>query len=110
MQEPTTIHYVETDCTITHDGRTFEAGGAVLTSDYALAYLVRSKETNKLQLTDWHGTVLSERVTITSSWRLPNGVLSDRMYQVEAYLNDVLFTGRTLGVGMVWKGKPKRGK
>jgi hypothetical protein len=105
MQEPT---YIETDCTITHNGRTFEAGGAVLTSDFALGYIVRAKDSNKLILTDWHGKTLSESVRLVSSWRI-NSALSDRMYQFEVTLNGVVFTGRGMGVGMVWKGRPKKG-
>src|SRR5215813_7334229 len=30
--------YIEKDCTFSHDGRTFEAGGAVVTSELLIAY------------------------------------------------------------------------
>lgn len=31
--------FIETDCTITHEGRTFEADGAVVTTDCAVGGL-----------------------------------------------------------------------
>ena len=45
--------YIETDCTFTHEGRTFEAGGAVVTPDHIIAY----PGANGV-LTDWHGSAI----------------------------------------------------
>jgi len=58
---PTTsiAQYVETDCTIEHDGQTFEAGGAVVTPDLILGYVNEPKR----QVTDWHGTTVLLLVT-----------------------------------------------
>jgi hypothetical protein len=101
------MNYVEQDCTFTHEGHSFTAGGALVNANFAVAYLGRDKDSDKLILTDWHGKTLSDRVTITSSWPNRNSALSSRMYQVEAWIDGVLFSGRTLGVGMSWRGKRK---
>lgn len=42
--------YVETDCTIEHEGRKFESGGAIVADKFITAYLGKDAK-----LTDWHG-------------------------------------------------------
>lgn len=95
-------NYVELDCAITHEGRTFESGGAYLGGDRLVGYLGNGGE-----FTNWHGDVLGT-YRITSSWRIPNSWQSDSMKQVEVDLdNGVVFTGRSMGVGMLFRGKRK---
>lgn len=100
----TTATDVEADCTITHEGRTYEAGGAVIAAEYAIAYVSAIKG-DLAQLTDWHGNPLGAG-RVASTWRAdPRCYLTDRWYQIEATLNGVRYTGRSGGAGLVWKGK-----
>jgi len=96
MQTP----YIETDCTIEHNGNTFESGGAIVTNTHITAYLGKDGI-----LTDWHGNTLGT-YRITSTWPI-NSFLSSTMSQVEATVNGVKYTGRSMGVGMVYNGKRK---
>lgn len=112
--------YVETDCTfVSTDGEhAFTSGGAVITPDYAVGYLADSplyKEhpewygTPKHVLTSWHGEWLGN-AAIVAKWPTPTSAYSDWMHQVEVIIDGRTYTGRSAGVGMVWTGKPKRGK
>lgn len=102
--------YVEQNCTIEHNGRTFTSGGAVVTPDYIVAYvgdfllsgLTGQRDTRKL--TDWHGNVIGT-CTLASSWRI-NSYISDRMYQIYATVDGRRYTGRGCGEGMVCKLRP----
>ena len=99
--------YVEQDCTFTHEGRTFEAGGAVVTPEYAIGYVKSmfiEDEYNHWAtglITDWHGLFLGS-ILYAKVFRAPSMI---RMYQVEATINGVKYTGRTQGNSMIWKGK-----
>lgn len=102
--------YVEQDCTITHNGKTYESGGAVITPDYAIGYF-GSERTGELVrdrryfVTDWHGKELGS-ARITARWRMPyNCMVTSHYLQVEATINGVKYTGRTAGESMIWKGK-----
>lgn len=105
-------NYVETDCTIEHDGRKFEAGGAVVTPHRIVAYIGKDRRDGMgidrevgsgRDLTDWHGNVIGT-VRLTSSWRV-NSFLGPRMYQAYAKVDGVWYTGRTFGEGMSFAGK-----
>lgn len=112
--------YVEQDCTIEHEGKTFEAGGAVVTDEYAIGYV---KIGDYLHLshvdrngrvtgdplgtvTDWRGNYLGN-VYSCQSFRLhPSSFGSQgRMFQIKAQINGIWYTGRTQGNGMIWRGK-----
>ena len=90
---------IEPDCTFTHEGRAFTAGGAVVTPERITAYLGQNG-----QLTDWHGNVLGT-YRITATWRTPRSFVSATMHQVYATVNGVQYTGRSAGVGMVFAGR-----
>jgi hypothetical protein len=99
--------YVEQNCTFTHNGRDFTAGGAVVTSDFARGYL--TFDTPELigttgAVTDWHGTRLGT-ARIVGRWRTPRSFMASHMLQVECRIDGVLYTGRGCGNGMVWSGK-----
>ena len=96
--------YVETDCVFDFNGRKFESGGAVVTDDYIIAYLGENGTLN-----DWHGNRIGG-YDITATWKTPRSFVSDCMHQVEAYVNGRLYTGRSAGVGMVYRGRLKRGQ
>lgn len=59
-------------------------------------------------LTDWHGNKLGT-YKVTASWRI-HSWMSTHMYQVEARVDGITYTGRSLGVGMIYKGKRKAGQ
>ncbi len=98
------MNYVESDCVFTFQDREFESGGAFVSPAYIVAYL--GKDNNLL---DWHGAKLGTYRT-TASWRTPNSYVSSRYYQVEASVDGVVYTGRSAGEGMIYKGKAKKVK
>jgi len=94
--------YAETDCTVTHEGRTFEAGGAVVMPDHIVAYPEKDGV-----LCDWHGNAIGTW-RATATWRTPRSWLSSAMSQIEATVDGITYTGRGAGVGMIYKGRVKR--
>lgn len=94
---------IERDCTISHNGRQFEAGGAMIAPDFAVAYMGK----DMASVTDWHANPLGA-ARVVSSWKMPRSWQGDRQYQVEARINGRLYTGRTMGGGMIWRGKAKK--
>ena len=94
--------YVEPDCVVEHEGHRFEAGGAVVTPDRIIAYLGKEGE-----LQDWHGRQLGT-YRITASWRIQS-YITDTMHQVEAVVSGITYTGRSGGVGLIYRGRRKRG-
>jgi peptidoglycan hydrolase-like amidase len=44
---------------------------------------------------------------IVSMWRTPRSWVSSHMFQIEATIDGVTYTGRGAGSGMSWIGKPK---
>jgi hypothetical protein len=96
------MNYAETDCTITHEGRTVSSGGAAITDDHCIAYLGKDGV-----LTDWHGRPLGT-YKIISTWRTPRSYVSTTMHAVHATANGKLYKGRSAGVGMSFSGKVAR--
>lgn len=98
------MDYVERDCTIEHEGRKFESGGAIVTDDYIIAYPRKDGV-----LGDWHGnaigtyTVISSREAIFFGYR---SCMSSRYYYMRAILNDgSAYSLRGFGEGCIAKGK-----
>jgi len=89
--------------TLEFEGREFSNMGAFVSDEYAVGYM--SNDMRSVQT--WSGEFLGHAKVI-SSWRI-NSYMSDRMFQVEVVIDDKRFTGRTLGEGMLWRGKVKRG-
>ena len=104
--------YIEKDCTISHNGQTFESGGAVVTPKVIIAYVGKVSETQgpeyRLQgnrdLTNWHGAIIG-RIRLAKSWATPRSHVSSKMYQAYATVDGITYTGRTAGEGMIFKGK-----
>lgn len=92
------LPYIERDCTIEHEGRKFEAGGAVVTNDVLIAY---PRENGILG--DWHGEPIGTW-RVLSSWRV-NSYIGSRMYSIEARVNGVRYVGRGFGLGMSLRAK-----
>ena len=95
--------YIEQDCTIRHGGQDYTAGGAVITAGLLIAYPAKDGA-----LTDWHGRTIGTWRAV-SSWRV-NSFIGSRMYQIEAVVNGATYTGRGFGEGMIYRGRPKRGR
>lgn len=89
--------------TVEMDGREFTALGAVVTEDSATGYI------NGSDLTDWESKRIGS-VRVVSSWPMPRSWQGSRMYQIEATINGIVYTGRGFGNGMLWRGKRKRTK
>ena len=92
--------FIETACTFEHEGQTFESGGAVVTPDYLVAYPGEAGRLN-----DWHGRQLGTWRPV-ASWRV-HSYVGGMMYQIEATVGGVTYTGRGFGVGMLFNGKRK---
>lgn len=92
--------YIEHDCVIEHDGQRFESGGAFVSPAFLIAYLGKNGV-----LSDWHGRRLGT-YRITSTWRMASWI-SRTMHQVEAAVAGVRYTGRSCGVGMIYRGRRK---
>jgi hypothetical protein len=95
--------YVEKTCVFKCQGQCYEASGAAINESYCIAYLGESNV-----LTNWHGEPLGT-FRITSTWKI-NCYLSSTMHQVEAVIDNRTYVGRSLGVGMIFRGRIKRRK
>lgn len=92
------VLYVEGECNF-HGA---VANGAIVTDDIIIAYMG-----NNNIITDWHGEPIGT-YTITSSWKTPRSYISSTMYQLIACVQGHFYTGRSAGVGMVFRGKKKK--
>lgn len=95
----TAAAFVEQDCMVEHEGRTFESDGAVITDQFIVVY-PRSDG----KVCDWHGNVLGEAFVL-SSWRTPRSYMAARMYSFAVYVNGVRYVGRGAGNGMILRAK-----
>ena len=77
-----------------------EAVGAVVTPDVIVAY----PGTGGV-LGDWHGNRIGSWEQV-ASWPV-HSWMGSRMFQIEALVDGVLYTGRGFGVGMIYRGKRK---
>lgn len=96
--------YIEQNCIIEHQGRTFESGGAVVTDQYLIAYPAAAGI-----LTDWHGaqigtySVISSRPAVFFGRRSWQG---STYYHMRATLaNGARYSIRGFGVGMIARGR-----
>ena len=96
--------YIEKNCTIEHQGRTFKSGGAVVTDQYLIAYPAAGGI-----LTDWHGarigtySVISSRPAVffgRQSWQ------GSTYYYMRATLTSgARYSLRGFGAGMIARGR-----
>jgi hypothetical protein len=96
--------FKEKNCVFNFKGKTFKSDGAQIIGDHIIAYLGKNGE-----LTAWKGKKIGT-YRFVSSWATPNSYISSRMYQVEAMVNGKVYTGRSAGAGMIFKGKIKKGR
>lgn len=98
------MNYIEQNCTFTGpNGRQFTSGGAYVSPKYIIAYLGKNGV-----LTTWHGKPLGT-YCITRSWKI-HSYVSDTMNQVYATVDGIRYTGRSGGVGMLFRGRPVKDK
>lgn len=118
---------IETGCTIEHEGRTYESGGAVVTDDRVIVYVGRpltdwrqsiplaewSRGYGKIpawfvaryEATDWHGTPVGELIQ-TGQWRVPGGWVSGWLHSYRLVLSDGrAYNVRGSGQGMSATGR-----
>lgn len=92
------MDYIEQDCTIQHEGKTFSSGGAFVSDSYLIAY-----PTDNGILGDWHGKQIGTW-RVLSSWPVRSWIGS-RMYSIEAKVDGVRYVGRGFGKGMMLRAK-----
>jgi hypothetical protein len=86
---------------VSHEGKEFSAFGYTRTPDTLVAYLHADKT-----LTTWDGLTIG-RYRVVSTWSTPRSYVSSTMSQIEGTLLDgSKWTGRSAGVGMVYKARP----
>jgi hypothetical protein len=103
--------------TIGHNGKEYSAMGAYISDDYVVGYISKAEPVEGFPnmkpqhwLTTWEGEKIG-RAYFVSTWRLSiSSYISSTMSQIEVNIAGKVFTGRGYGVGMVWKGKAKKGK
>ena len=90
--------YVEQDCTIEHEGRVFESGGAVVTDGWLVAYPAAGGV-----LSDWHGRPIGTWTEV-SRWRVDSWQ-GTYMHAMRCTVNGRRYHGRGFGVGMILRAK-----
>lgn len=94
---------IERDCIIEHEGRKFEAGGAVVTDEYLIAYPDKDGV-----LKDWHGNVIGTYRVISSRKAVFFGI-GDKYFYMRAQVGGREYSIRGFGDGMVAMGKRVKG-
>lgn len=94
--------YIEQDCVITHEGKRYEAEGAFVTPDRLFAYLKQIG--GRWVVTDWHGNVLTEDVTILSI-RPHHGWISDKRIYLRCTIDGVTYSGIGFGDGIYFRAR-----
>lgn len=101
--------------TIKHEGKEYSAMGAYISDNYVVGYISKAEPVENFPhvtqhwLTTWQGEKIG-RAYVVSTWRTPRSYLSSTMSQIEVNIAGKMYTGRGSGVGMIWKGKAKKGK
>lgn len=85
--------YVESDCTVTHEGHSFESGGAVVTDQWIIGYLYRDERTIK----NWHGDTVLLHVTYLRKGK--------RWNPFGGYWSEIWTVNATDEAGRQWYGR-----
>jgi len=93
--------YIEQDCTVIHEGKSYTVGGAAVMPERIVGYPGENGVLN-----DWHGNPIGTWRAV-STWQTPRSYMSSTMSQIEAAVDGVTYTGRGAGVGMIYRGKRK---
>ena len=99
--------YNEGLCTFEYRDQLYNTQGAVITSERIVAYLQ-----NGGLVTSWYGEILGT-YHVTARWKTPRSWISNEMWQITACIKvsetTYSYTGRSAGIGMIFKGRLKRG-
>ena len=97
--------------TLTFQGNQFTAMGAIISPTHAVGYIKGVEpfyRATLVELTNSAGEVIG-RGRVVAAWRNPpNCFVSTRQYQIEITINGRRYTGRSMGAGMLWRGKAKK--
>lgn len=102
------IPFVEKDCTVNFQGRSFESGGAAVSDDYAIAY-----PDGKGNLNDWHGNKIGTYWVVSSRPAVFFGQHSwqgSRYFYMRGTIGARTYAFRGFGAGMIAKGKRMKNK
>ena len=91
-------NYIEKDCVFTHEGKSFESGGALVTDKHLIAYPSKDGD-----LHDWHGNKIGTYRVISE--RRVNSWQGTHYYYMRATVNGKRYSLRGFGEGMVATGK-----
>lgn len=95
--------YIEQNTYFEVNGEQYWSGGAIVNDDICIGYLGKDGYT----LTNWAGDRLGD-YAIKSTWKTPKSYVSSKMHQVEVCVFGKIYTGRSAGIGMLFKGKRKK--
>lgn len=91
--------FVETDCTIEHNGRQYTSGGAAYDGERLVAYAGENET-----LTDWHGNPIGS-YRWRSSKATPGSHMGPRYFYGRAVVGGVVYSVQGFGKGMIVHGK-----
>ena len=96
--------------TVEFRGRSFTAGGAHVDPKQACGYpqFDHGEYPNARGVLKTASGNFMGACKITAQWRTPRSHVSSHMYQIDACIGGVWYTGRGGGSGMSWKGKRKK--
>jgi hypothetical protein len=102
-------NFAETDCTITHAGRSYTANGAAISDARIVCYIG-----NDNTVTDWHGNVIGTYRVTSSRPAVFFGRRSfygSRYYYMRVTLHDGrVYAVRGFGKSMIAQGKRVKGR
>lgn len=98
------MNYTEENCFFEVNGKEYWAGGAIVNENLCIAYLAKDGRLN-----NWKGEQIGT-YKIIRTWNTPKSYVSSRQHQVEAVVDGITYTGRSAGIGMMYKGKRKKSK
>lgn len=115
-----TTAQVETNCTIEHEGKTYESGGAFVSDAQLVAYLGKASIPTfgtvyngivpVYPVQTWHGEMIGT-ARERSRWRTPRSFLSSTMSTWDVRLTDGRrYTAWGAGTGCILRGRRAGGK
>lgn len=89
--------------TVTHEGRTYEASGAIVADDLSVVggYVKRDEATGKYYLTGWDGSFMFITLEPRGTWKTPRSYISSEMTAWRTTINGKTYAGRNGGEGLV---------
>lgn len=117
IARPIDTPWIETDCTIEHNGQTYESGGAAIWPEGLIAYVspreaderdARPWRGQRVRLETWRGELLGHAV-IASVWRTPRSWITSHAFAWRASVDGVAYYGRAYwGFGGYTRGRANK--